>query len=120
MAARTSAKKKRPAAAKKAKTKPPKLNLADCVGHNTTTGFRNRDARIMLQLETCCCYLRDVLTNGFGGAQRESRKFLTEFMTLLNDEARRDALRDYCYVQFDLKADQLKQLRELTDKMLAE
>jgi hypothetical protein len=94
------------------------LNTKNCVGHNTTSGFGNARDRKQLQLETCCVYLKDVLEHGFENAQSDPKTLLKPFMTQLADEAQRDALMDYCYVQFDLTEVQLKSLREFTRKML--
>jgi len=97
----------------------PPLNTKSCVGHNTTSGFGNARERKQLQLETCCVYLKDVLEHGFEGAQAEPKQLLKPFMTQLADEAQRDALMDYCYVQFDLTEAQLKIVREAARKALA-
>jgi hypothetical protein len=78
------------------------LETKNCVGHKTTSGFGNARDRKQLQLETCCIFLKDVLDHGYSNAKAEPRKLLKNFMSQLADEVKRDALMDYCYVQFDL------------------
>jgi hypothetical protein len=96
------------------------LNTKSCDGHNTVTGFGNARERKQLQLETCCIFLKDVLEHGHANSQAEPKQRLQKFMDLLADEVRRDALLDYCYVQFDLTEAQLKRFRDFGQRMMLE
>jgi hypothetical protein len=85
---------------------------ATFVGNNPTRGADQ------LQLETCCKYLSQALLYGFCDAHQDTRYVLKDFVTKLQDEMSRAALRDYCFVQFDLTADELARLKETTTRML--
>jgi hypothetical protein len=99
---------------------PTPLNTKNCVGRNTVTGFGNARERKQLQLQTCCVYLKDVLEHGHGNSQQAPRQRLQEFMDLLADEARRDALLDYCYVQFDLTEAEVKRFSDFGKRLIEE
>jgi hypothetical protein len=116
VAAGAQAPKTAPAAAA-ASVPPKKLDTKSCIGRNTSTKFGNARERKQLQLETCCVYLKDVLEHGIEHSQPDPKRLLQPFMDLLTEEARRDALLDYCYVQFDLTEEQLKSFRDLSARM---
>jgi hypothetical protein len=96
------------------------LDTKACVGRKTITGFGSGKKRQQLQLQTCCRYLLDVLDNGFASSHPDPKRLLKSFMVKLHDELKRDALFDYCYVQFDLTEDQVDTLKTFSKRMLRE
>ena len=93
--------------AKSTKAAPP-APFGGCAGKKTTEGYVDLAAKRQLQLASCCEYVKDVLNNGYPNGAPESKAALKRFMTLLAGE---QALLDYCFIQFDVKADKIDQLK---------
>lgn len=109
-----------PKSTKRPRQKPVRAGVPDtkrCEGRKTKTGFGSSKKRQQLQLQTCCVYLMDVLQNGFAKAQKDPKRLLKPFMSQLADEFKRDALFDYCYVQFDLTEAQVSTLKDFSKRM---
>jgi hypothetical protein len=110
-----------PKSTKRSQQKPTRTGALDpkrCEGRKTKSGFGSSKKRQQLQLQTCCVYLMDVLQNGFAKAQKDPKRLLKPFMSQLADEFKRDALFDYCYVQFDLTEAQVSTLKDFSKRML--
>jgi hypothetical protein len=73
-----------------------------------------------LQLASCCEYLRQVLDAGYKtNLDPEIKGKLKQFITYLQEQHSQNLLLDYCFVQFDVKEEQLPALRNAVANALA-
>jgi len=100
-------KKKRP----KPKRQPelPRSAGDSCDEKKTSVQFAKGNSQ--LQLSACCKIVRDVFDKGYGKSHPVSQRELKQFMKYLQQEVKAGKLLDYCYIQFDLKEDELEKVR---------
>jgi len=68
---------------------------------------------LQLQLASCCEYVRQVMNAGYNTqVDAEIKDQLREFITTLAQQHGSNLLLDYCFVQFDVKEQQLQRVRD--------
>ncbi len=83
----------------------------ECGNKPTREGYVNVNEKLQLQLATCCRYGNDVLKNGYPNTATGTKAALKTFMALLAAEEAKDGFLDYCFIQFDIKKEQIDQVR---------
>lgn len=100
-------------AASSAKKKKPPLPVGryDTCDEKTTAVQFAKGNNSQLQLAACCKIIRNVFDKGYANAHPVSKRELKQFMAMLRQEVTEGMLLDYCYIQFDLKKDELARVQ---------